>query len=84
MLLSIRVLFAFIFFLSYKNIILNFSFCSFFNIKLLRMRNIITFIILLNFCTFIIVINFYISFSRYILIKDTLVLTYKTFVNVVL
>jgi len=48
------------------------------------MRNIVTLIILFNFRTFIIIIDLYISFSRCTLIKDMLVLTYKTFVNVVL
>ena len=72
------------FFLNRKNIILSFDFCSFFNIKLLRMGNIIAFIILFNSCVFIIAIHFYINFSKYILIRDISILTYKIFVNVVL
>ncbi len=48
------------------------------------MRNIVMSIILLNSYIFIIAINFYINFSKCILIKNTLILIYKTFVNVVL
>jgi len=48
------------------------------------MRNIVASIVLLNFYTFIIAINLYISFSKYISIKDMLISIYKTFVNVVL
>ncbi len=48
------------------------------------MRNIVASIILFNSYIFIIIINFYINFSKCILIKDTLILVYKIFVNVIL
>jgi len=48
------------------------------------MRSIVASIILFDFRIFIIVINLYTSFSRYILIKNTLVSICKIFVNIVL
>jgi len=48
------------------------------------MRNIVALIVLFDFRTLIIVINIYISFSRYISMKNTLISIYKIFVNVVL
>jgi len=42
------------------------------------------FIILFNFRIFIIIIDLYISFSKCILIRNTLILICKTFVDVVL
>jgi len=71
-----------VFFLNYKNVILSFKF--FFNIKSLRICNIVASIILLNSYTFIIIINSYINFSKCILIKNMLILIYKIFVNVIL
>ncbi len=48
------------------------------------MRNIVAFIILFNSYIFIRIIDLYINFPKCILIKDILILIYKTFVNIVL